>query len=486
MTKTKQVVALVNQTTSSAGLGYILVCNRSQRHLSISLSERHENERAFLSQAPWNAISEERAGIASLKRRLNSLAVNASRQSFEEVSLEIVNKLNVAEARLKTLGGPRHTAETQRLFLLQLSSEYQALIHKATDAYYGRDECFREHSSLRLATLVMEENERFSAIVAKKGCHRVFSRSQGPETDSECEMEVAQEPVVPDGSSTDVEVAESAKSEGPMRDFPELRVFQQVDQTDPGGSDEPVGLWIARKYHDFRGFEVGSSNPSLITALVYEQTSSWCHHALTYVANVIGRIHRCIHDLLRHICPDPSVHGRLWAFLLPRLHETYVAATKHTKFLVEVERNGYPITLNHYFAQTMIKRRRARVERTLKRMTAWHTKDDARQPLLRLDDILKSYASNEDHRTEELEDVLRSYHKVARKRFVDNVCKQVVDHMLICSKQGPLHTFSAGFVGMLHEEDLQKLAGEDEFIAEQRKKLLVEVEILEQGRGVLA
>lgn len=172
--------------------------------------------------------------------------------------------------------------------------------------------------------------------------------------------------------------------------------------------------------------------------------------------------------------------------MLPRLHETYMAAITHTEFLVEVERNGYPITLNHYFAQTMIKRRKARIERSLKKMKAWYTNDDARQPLLRFGDVLDSYVSNEEHRAEELEDVLQSYHKVARKRFVDNVCKQVVDHMLICSKKGPLHVFSAESVGMLMEGDLQKLAGEDEHISGQRKKLQAEMEILEQGREVLA
>lgn len=467
-------------------MGYVVVCNRSQRELDISLAERNANERAFLCRAPWDAISQDRAGVVSLKQRLNTLAVHASRQSFERVGLEITNRLKNARKRLSALGRPRHTVEAQRLFLLQLSSEYQGLINKATDGYYGRDECFRRHSSLRLATMVMEENEKFSKVVAKKGSYRVFSDDQGSDTGSEVETSEALEPITSGGNMAEVVEPKYIDGTGYDRVFPELTPILPIDRKDPVQSEEPVSVWIARTYHDFRGFEMGGSNPSLITALVYEQTSSWDHHAHAYVGNVIRRIHRCIHDLLQHLCHDFSVFGRLWTFLLPRLQETYLSAVKHTDFLVEVERHGYPITLNHYFAQTMDKRRRARLEKRLGKMKSWQTNDDDRQPLLRLDDVLKSYASNEEYRTEELEDVLQSYHKVARKRFVDNVCKQVVDHMLICSKRGPLHIFSAQIVGILKEDELQNLAGENESISEQRAKLQSEVEILEKGQKVLA
>lgn len=465
----------------------MIVCNRSQQQLDITLSERNYNERSFFNQAPWDDIQNDRKGIKSLKKRLNRLAVEASRQKFDEVGLEIIDRLNNARMKLKTLGSPRDTVETQRLFLLQLSSEYQSLINKATDGYYGRDDCFRNNASLRLATVIMQENEHFSKIVAKKGSHRAFS---AVDQDFESASELDDIPV-PSLEDDDFDpphdpVAESGKAVDEPQEFLELRVLHKSQKKEPIRSEEPIDAWITRRYHDFRGFEVGSSNPSLITALVYDQTSSWAYHALAHVTKVIERIHRCIHDLLKHLCPDRSVHSRLWTFLWPRLFRTYTAAIEHTNFLVEVERNGYPITLNHYFAQTMNRRRRVRIEDRLKKMKAWHTEDDDRQPLLRLEDILNSYASNAEHRIEELGDVLQSYHKVARKRFVDNVCKQVVDHKLICSRQGPLHIFSAEIVGMLKEDDLRSLAGEDEQICEQRKALQDEIDTLEAGCKVLS
>ncbi|KAK5094393.1 hypothetical protein LTS08_008612 [Lithohypha guttulata] len=438
------------------------------------LHERNTNEGLFFAQSPWKAVASDRAGIQSLKTRLNTLSVEASRQSFDEVRAEIQRKLSVTKTKLQVLGQPRGSTESQRVFLLQLASQYQSLINKATDAHYGRDECFHRNPNMRLATVVMEESDNFSVTLAKRGAHRAFaSRDSGNGSQSEDEATMPE--------SEDGEGDQSNST----RDFPELRTILQPDSEAPAQNDEPIDAWIARKHKEFRGFEIGSTNPSLITALIYEQTNSWHYHASSYVRRVIERIHRCIHDILVYVCPDEHVRQRLWKHLQPRLAKAYGVALDHTRFLVKVERQGYPVTLNHYFAQTMIKRRRQRIERTLKNMQAWHTKDDARQPLLKLDDILNSFTSNEEQHTEEIGDVLRSYHKVARKRFADAVAKQVVDYMLICSEEGPLHVFSPEFVGKLGEGDLQKLASEDVGVADQRKQLQAEAEILQQGCAIL-
>ncbi|KAH8689272.1 hypothetical protein GQ44DRAFT_799690, partial [Phaeosphaeriaceae sp. PMI808] len=201
------------------------------------------------------------------------------------------------------------------------------------------------------------------------------------------------------------------------------------------------------------------------------------HHVL----NVIDGPHRCVHDLLKCICLDQSVHRRIWDHFKPILMLSFKAALEHTQLLVDVERHGYPITLDHYFAQNIIKSRKQHLERSLMNMKAWRIGDDSRQPLLRVEDVLNSYASNEEQTTEELADILRSYHKVARKRFADNVCKQVIDHILVCSKQGPLQAFSAELVGKLSAEGLDRLVDEDSRIAVKRKRLQAEVEVLDQG-----
>ena len=57
-----------------------------------------------------------------------------------------------------------------------------------------------------------------------------------------------------------------------------------------------------------------------------------------------------------------------------------------------------------------------------------------------LKDILGVVMSNDDHTIQDLHDTLKPYYKVARKRFVDAVCLQVVDHFLVSGEasQSPL------------------------------------------------
>ena len=52
--------------------------------------------------------------------------------------------------------------------------------------------------------------------------------------------------------------------------------------------------------------------------------------------------------------------------------------------------------------------------------------------VVRMDDIMKNNPmSNDNHIILELHDILQSYYKLSRKRFVDNVRMQVVDHFLV-------------------------------------------------------
>lgn len=54
--------------------------------------------------------------------------------------------------------------------------------------------------------------------------------------------------------------------------------------------------------------------------------------------------------------------------------------------------------------------------------------------------------SNLDHVKEEIHDILYSYYKVARKRFVDNVYHQAIDHYLLIGPMSPLVVFNQEWV----------------------------------------
>lgn len=86
---------------------------------------------------------------------------------------------------------------------------------------------------------------------------------------------------------------------------------------------------------------------------------------------------------------------------------------------------------------------------------------------------------------EDILDSLSSYYKVARKRFVDVVCQQVVHHHLLEGAQSPLHVFGPDLIMGLSPEQLEAIAGEDAETKRQRQRLEREIERLEAAVKVI-
>jgi hypothetical protein len=93
--------------------------------------------------------------------------------------------------------------------------------------------------------------------------------------------------------------------------------------------------------------------------------------------------------------------------------------------------------------------------------------------------------SNEEYIVQDIHDILKSYYKVSRKTFVDNVCKQATIHSLLHSEQGPLGLFSPVFVSQLSATKLQDLAGEAPRLERSRAQLTKEMASLAKAMEVL-
>lgn len=106
--------------------------------------------------------------------------------------------------------------------------------------------------------------------------------------------------------------------------------------------------------------------------------------------------------------------------------------------------------------------------------------------VVKVDIILRTAtASNADHVIRELHDILKSYYKVARKRFVDLMCMQAVDHRLITGPTAPISLFSPSFVSKLDKDQLERIAGEDNSTRRKREELRREIENLTDGKKIL-
>lgn len=93
---------------------------------------------------------------------------------------------------------------------------------------------------------------------------------------------------------------------------------------------------------------------------------------------------------------------------------------------------------------------------------------------------------NVDFTIQEVHDILRSYYRVAAKRFVDTVRMQVADHHLVAGKDSPLALFSPAFVAGLDVGRLEEIAGEDAALRRKRARLENEIGELQEAKAIVS
>ena len=103
-----------------------------------------------------------------------------------------------------------------------------------------------------------------------------------------------------------------------------------------------------------------------------------------------------------------------------------------------------------------------------------------------LDYIMSSHSmSNTEHIVMEMHDILKSYYRVARKRFADNLVMQAADFHLITGPDSPLGLFSPQFVAQLSDEQLAEIASEDAGLKRRRAALNKAIKNLDDGKKIL-
>lgn len=217
-----------------------------------------------------------------------------------------------------------------------------------------------------------------------------------------------------------------------------------------------------------------------------EQSRRWEDLVISHVSDVIALVHHFIVDLLSHICADKQVMEQLWDnVLLEKLQDSYKRGMDQARVLLQIEREGTPITYNHYFNAELQKGQGKRLQNSLSSLAI--NTADSQAPMVKLASLssLNTTRSNPEQVREYLHDILESYYKVSVKRFVDVICQQVIDHFLVNGKDSPLHVFSTELVFELSADTLEMIAGEDQATKQERERLKREIERLEVAMKVL-
>jgi hypothetical protein len=227
-----------------------------------------------------------------------------------------------------------------------------------------------------------------------------------------------------------------------------------------------------------------------------KQSVKWTGLALDYVSDIVATTYSFITKLVALTRADEHVAREMLSTLMDGLIERYVTALDQVRFLLHIERTGTSMTLNLYFNDNLEKwysddlrmyRTPLKLDSCQNRMTTTMEKrsfdDCTHDTVVKLDDVVKNPPlSNTEHVVQDIHDILFSHYKVARKRFVDNVCVHVVDHFLVNGPETPLTLFSPSFVSGLDVDQLDSIAGED-FVTKRRwQQVKKEIQSLEVGR----
>ncbi|KAI0855608.1 interferon-induced GTP-binding protein Mx2 [Xylaria cubensis] len=499
--KTTQQIAIdhVLGKRGDLTLGYYIVKNRGPDDVDMTLKQGQAEEHIFFSNAPWSVLAfTGKAGISSLKQRVRELLTDLIKKEFPKLKSEVSKELAIVRAHLEEMGPSRSDQHTQRAYLNRMSEAFQAVTRDALTAYYTGDEIFSDRHDLRLITRVVEASECYADEMLNNGHTRPFQtdKNHGGDAVDEQRGDSSCEPAIEDTRS--ISEKQGIDFGAIAQDYPELEeIFDSWN-----GSKEDTNMcgiidYIEGVYKSSRGQDLGTFGNGLLGTLFKEQSRKWEDITMEHMSVIIYHVHCFISEVVKSICPDPRVQEELWnGYLLDELMASYRRAMDHAKFLLRIEREGSPLTLTRSFSQNVEKLRTGRLIHAIKELGVERVERPEHEPDSQLPENyiflkpshllnLNINKGNAKHLREHMHDLLSSYYRVARRRFVDVVYQQAVNHYLLFGEKSPLKIFNTEMVLSLNEDQLDMIAAEDAPVKQRREKLGRDIDNLVEALKVL-
>ncbi|KAK3390257.1 P-loop containing nucleoside triphosphate hydrolase protein [Podospora didyma] len=448
-------------------LGYYVVRNRGADESNLTISQCRMREKELFAEPKWAELAKlGRTGVQDLSMELRSLLTKLAKQELPKQRVEVTKRLADCQRIFNGMGPTRADSASQRECLTKLASRFERIIHDALEGRYEGHPVFDYKPDLKLITKIISLNEGFSDLMWKKGhTYNFAGKSQHKGDETTLDYETSTNEVLALGAS-----------------FPELNDIIDTDNFHcDGPSDADIMELIDECYRNSRGPELGTFGGSLLAMTFRAQAKKWPDIVRSHVKVVIVLIHSAIEGFLETIFVDRRMREELWqTALLDQLLEAYRRALDHAQFLIDIELNGRPNTVNHYFNDNLQK---ARMNRITERM-GMVLHEDVIVPKSALQCLAMS-KSNADQVKEDIHDILKSYYKVSRKRFVDVICQQVIEHYLLDGSVSPLKVLTPELVTKMSDDTLEMIAGEEAGTKRERERLRNEIRGLQEALKVL-
>ncbi|KAG4257564.1 hypothetical protein FPRO03_13870 [Fusarium proliferatum] len=461
-------------------LGYYVVRSRGGDEEDSDGGADSLHREDMFKDEPWTSLPDRKAGIKALRVCLQELLGQISDKAFPKLRSETRRKLTEKQEELASLGPPRQTGRQQQQFLVSVASKFQNIVRAALDADYSTNQAFAD-DNLRLITEVINTTDEF-AVDFEASAHtymfQAINRKKAPALESP-------PPIPSDSQDEDEEDTDEESSTRCDLDlYPDLEGII-IRKGFPHRPSIGIMPWITQMHRRSRGVELGTFGPRVLSSAFQEQSIYWQKMATEYLSKIILSVHKFILGALGKVCHDARILDGLVSGLMGDLLARYKDGMNRAIHLVDIERQKKPYTLNHYFNENLQKARNDRINKALKKK-AWND-ENTEQQVVKLDDIssVVNNHSNTQHTAEEIHDILQAYYKVARKRFVDNIYHQAVDHCLLSGPSSPLILFCEQWVLDLTDEKLQLIASESRATQERRQILQTALQDLAEAIEIL-
>jgi hypothetical protein len=280
-----------------------------------------------------------------------------------KVRAEVSRRLKECRNALESLGAERESPEQQSRYLLEVVSKFQRITENALHTNYGSLDSFDEHQSLRLATLVANRNAQFSDEVSNQGhvyCFNAHDRDDDSENDPKTSVTSPPSSV---GTQVGEDEDEEKEAYNDINSVPSRKINICHDIEDilhdsiqiEYSKTQGILSWIEGLYIESRGFELGTFSSSILSTVMKKQSAKWPPLAEGYICDIISIVHNFISTALRISCRDDILYSNILSSLMEGLVEKYRESLSMTEFLLKIEREGTPMSQNHYFNSNLQK-----------------------------------------------------------------------------------------------------------------------------------
>jgi hypothetical protein len=257
------------------------------------------------------------------------------------VKNEIQYRLVSKRKFLLQLGSERSTPAQQMAYLIDMASQFQRLVNLALTANHGADDKFKT-ADMCVAPAIMSRMKTFSDEMHHHG--QTYSFTLQDDSDSGATQQNYT------GTNTQRLTVRKVDPNETMGGL--LHSQESLPLPKKTGID----LWLDKIHQDNRGFELGTSNTTILATAMKDQCSKWNGISLGMVSDVIVIIQKFIDSALASLCKDRTVRDALQSRLSDELVKRYQKAIDSTKLILDIENSDTPMTMNRYFAELLQKR----------------------------------------------------------------------------------------------------------------------------------